>query len=129
MTRKARPARGTGSSKRNLKSRFSSGKGKIKKANGHGGKRAHAGRKASVLLAAKRALVQVKAAEAEFAFSLLCAYMHARPKKGQPETLALMEFKKSCAVQVMDQVWGKPMPRAPEGAKTVLLVVPNDGDA
>ena len=121
MTPTARPARGTGSKKPNLKSRFSSGKGKIKKA--HGGARRGAGRKASALLVAKRALVQVKEAEAEFAFGLLCAYMHARPKKGQPETLAMSEFKKSCAVQVMDQVWGKPMPRVPKGAQAVLLVV------
>ena len=109
-----------------MKSRFSSGKGKIKKAKPkakHGGQRANAGRKASALLTAKRALVQVKAAEAEYAFGLLCAYMRARPTKGQPETLAMMEFKKQCAVVVMDQVWGKPMPRVPEGTKTVLLVV------
>ncbi len=111
-----------------MKSGFSKAKGEIKPRSKRGGARKGAGRKASALLLAKRALVQVKESEAEFAFGLLCAYMHTRPPKGKPETLAMMEFKKQCAVVVMDQVWGKPMPRVPEGTKSVLLVVGHDGD-
>jgi hypothetical protein len=88
-----------------------------------GGKRAGAGRKTTAATKLKRTLADQKIAEANYAFSLLCAYMRARPKRGEPESLARAEFRKACAVEVMDRVLGRSVQQVAQTGEVKVLVM------
>jgi len=88
-----------------------------------GGRRAGAGRKTTAATRLKRSLADRKIVEANYAFNLLCAYMRARPKKGDVEPLARAEFRKACAVEVMDRVLGRAVQQVAQTGEVKVLVM------
>ena len=67
--------------------------------NGWGGTRRGAGRKPSAITEARAVAAHEAIGDAEFALGLLIHWMRDTKKKDV--------FRKACAIEVMDRVWGK----------------------
>jgi len=73
------------------------------------------GRKPKAATLLKRKLQEEKLAEAEYAFALLCDWMH---NENVP-----IDFRRSCALDVLDRVLGKPKQAVTVTEKPKMLVM------